>query len=118
MKEDTIMYHVLGEESVPSHMFTKLRMVASDFFNYNCSIWYSFSYYTNQMANDAGVKALSVDGITPNKKNIQNNSYPFTQIVYAVTAGNESENTKKFIAWILSPQGQEFAEKTGYIPLK
>ena len=56
----------------------------------------------------------SFDGIAPNKQTIQNNTYPFIQTVYAVTTGNESENAKKFIEWILSPQGQELAEKTGY----
>ena len=30
----------------------------------------------------------------------------------------ETENTKKFIEWILSSQGQEIVEKAGYIPLK
>jgi phosphate transport system substrate-binding protein len=72
----------------------------------------------NKMAGSSGVKALSVDGFTPNRQTIQNNAYPFTQTVYAVTIGNESENTKKFIEWILSPQGQELVEKTGYIPVK
>jgi phosphate transport system substrate-binding protein len=38
--------------------------------------------------------------------------------VYAVTAGNESENTKRFIDWICSAQGQELVEKTGYIPIR
>jgi phosphate transport system substrate-binding protein len=118
MKGDVIMRPILEGESVSGGMFSQLRMVASAFYNYNCAIGYSFLYYMNQMAGGTGVKALSVDGITPNRQNIQNNSYPFTQTVYAVTIGNESENTKKFIAWILSPQGQELVEKTGYIPLK
>jgi phosphate transport system substrate-binding protein len=118
MRGDTIMRPVLEGESIPSGMFSNLRMVASKFYNYNCAIGYSFLFYMNQMAGSAGVKALSVDGIPPNKQNIQNNSYPFCQTVYAVTIGNESENTKRFIEWILSPQGQELAEKTGYIPVK
>jgi phosphate transport system substrate-binding protein len=118
MKGDTIMRPVLEGEYISGGMFGHIRMVASDFYNYNCAIGYSFLFYVNQMAGIAGIKALSVDGFPPNKQAIQNNSYPFTQIVFAVTTGNESENTKKFIEWILSPQGQELAEKTGYIPLK
>jgi phosphate transport system substrate-binding protein len=118
MKGDTIMRPVLEGESVSGGMFTTIRMVASQFYNYNCAIGYTFLFYMNQMAGGTGVKALSVDGIAPNKKNIQSGAYPFIQTVYAVTTGNESENAQKFIAWILSPQGQELAEKTGYIPLK
>jgi phosphate transport system substrate-binding protein len=118
MKGDTIIRPILEGEFVSGEMSTHLRMVASDFYNYNCAIGYTFLYYMNQMAGYAGIKAMSIDGITPNKENIQSNRYPFTQTVYAVTTGNESENTKKFIEWILSPQGQELAEKTGYIPVK
>ena len=118
MKGDTIMRPILEGESVSSGMFSQTRMVASNFYNYNCAIGYTFLFYMNQMAGNSGIKALSIDGIAPNKQNIQNNTYPFTQTVYAVTRGNESENAKKFIEWILSPQGQELAEKTGYIPVK
>jgi len=118
MKGDTIMRPILEGESVSGHMFTHLRMVASNFYNYNCAIGYTFLYYMNQMAGNVGIKAVSIDGVTPNRQNIQNNSYPLTQTVYAITTGNESENTKKFISWILSPQGQELVEKTGYIPLR
>jgi len=118
MKGDIIMRPIFEGESVSGGMFTQLHMVASDFYNYNSAIGYTFLFYLNQMAGSVGVKTLSIDGIAPNKQTIQNNTYPFTQTVYAVTTGNESENTKKFIEWILSPQGQELAEKTGYIPLK
>ena len=31
---------------------------------------------------------------------------------------NETENTKKFIEWILSKEGQYLIEKTGYFPLR
>jgi len=118
MKGDIIMRPVLEGESVYSGMSSHLRMITSTFYNYNCAIGYTFLFYLNQMAGSVGIKALSIDGIAPNKENIQSNKYPFIQTVYAVTTGNESENTKKFIEWILSPQGQELAEKTGYIPIK
>ncbi|MDR2922811.1 MAG: substrate-binding domain-containing protein [Treponema sp.] len=118
MKGDIITRPVLEGEFVSTRMSGYIKKVTSQFYNYNCAIGYTFLYYLTQMAGGAGVKTLSVDGIAPNKQTVQNNTYPFIQTVYAVTAGNESENTKKFIAWILSPQGQELAEKTGYIPLK
>jgi phosphate transport system substrate-binding protein len=70
------------------------------------------------MAGDSGVKALAVDGVAPTRQTIQNKTYPFTQTMYAITTGNESENTKKFIDWILSAQGQELVAKTGYTPVR
>jgi ABC-type phosphate transport system substrate-binding protein len=32
-----------------------------------------------------------------------------------VTAGTENPNVQEFIDWIISPEGQELVEKTGYV---
>jgi phosphate transport system substrate-binding protein len=111
---------ILDGEFVPTGMFGMMRMVASDYYNYNSAIGYTFLFYLNHMTGNTGntsVKTLSIDGITPSRETIRSGVYPFAQTVYAVTAGNESENTKKFISWITSAQGQELVEKTGYIPV-
>jgi phosphate transport system substrate-binding protein len=118
MKGDSIIKPILDGEYVPGHMFIMVNIVASDYYNYNSAIGYSFLYYVNKMADSSGVKVLSVDGVEPVKQTIQNNTYPFSQTIYAVTTGGESENTKKFIDWIISAQGQELVEKTGYIPIR
>jgi phosphate transport system substrate-binding protein len=55
--------------------------------------------------------------VYPTSETIRTNEYPFTQTFYAVTVGNESENVKKFIKWILSGQGQYIVEKTGYVKI-
>jgi len=34
-----------------------------------------------------------------------------------VTAGTDNPNAGAFIEWILSPQGRELTEKTGYTPV-
>jgi phosphate transport system substrate-binding protein len=107
---------ILDGEFVPTGMFGMMRMIASDYYNYHSAIGYTFLFYFNQMAGNANVKILPVNGIPPTRETIEAGVYPFTQTVYAVTAGNESENTKKFIAWITSAQGRELVEKTGYIP--
>ena len=109
---------ILDGEYIPQGMFGMIRKVASDYYNYNSAIGYSFLFYLTQMAGDSGTKVLSVDGVKPMKSTIQNGRYPFVQTVYAVTTGNESENTKKFLEWILSAQGQELVEKTGYTPVR
>ena len=118
MRGDTIMRPILEGESYSSGMFSSIRMVASSFYNYNSAIGFSFLFYVNQMTDNSGIKTLSVDGTAPVRQHIQNNSYPFVQNVYAVTTGNESENTKKFIEWILSAEGQGLVAKTGYTPLR
>jgi phosphate transport system substrate-binding protein len=85
--------------------------------NYNSAIGYSFLYYITVMHPNNGIKTIAIDGVFPAKETIGDNSYPFVKTLYAVTTGSESENTKQFIDWILSEQGQELVEKTGYIPV-
>jgi phosphate transport system substrate-binding protein len=70
------------------------------------------------------VKILSIDGINPSIENVRNGKYPYIVTIYAVTKKvNNKEKTlkdiniQKFIEWILSTEGQELVEKTGYVSL-
>jgi phosphate transport system substrate-binding protein len=112
------MRPILGGEYVPLGMGDMLRVIVSDFYNYNAAIGYTFLFYLNNMAGSTGTKVLSIDGVTPNVENLHSGAYPFSQTVYAVTTGNESENTRRFIEWILSTQGQELVRRTGYTPVR
>ena len=64
------------------------------------------------------VKLLSVNGIAPTPENIRNGSYPFTTDIFAVTAGTSNPHVRSLIDWLLSPQGQELIEKTGYVRIR
>lgn len=81
------------------------------------AIGYSFRYYTTEMQRNNQVKLLAINGIAPNKANIDNDSYPFTVKVYMVTARPVSDNTHKLMNWFLSKQGQQLIEDVGYVPL-
>ena len=81
------------------------------------AIGYSYRYYATTMYANPDVKLLSVNGVEPSIENIQNRKYPFVADFYAVTNGEPEGNTKLLINWILSRQGQEIIEKTGYTPL-
>jgi phosphate transport system substrate-binding protein len=98
--------------------------------NYTNAIGYSFRYYIETMLNDAELKQvrlLAIDGVTPTKENIASGAYPFTDNFYAVTVSNREgeddgtkarlENARRLIDWILSEQGRELVEKTGYVTL-
>lgn len=92
--------------------------VVSDYENHGNALGYSFRYYVETNQNSQKIKMLKLNGIEPTVENIKNRSYPITDNFYAVTVkGRESENTKKLIDWILSPQGQEIIEQVGYVPL-
>jgi phosphate transport system substrate-binding protein len=82
------------------------------------AIGYSYRYYATTMYANPDAKLLRVNGVEPSIENIQNGSYPFVADFYAVTNGEPRGNSKLLIDWILSRQGQEIIEKTGYIPVK
>ncbi len=81
------------------------------------AIGFSFLYYSTGMTPNPEIKLLSIDGIAPTRENIANGTYPFISTCHIITACPRSANTRKFIAFILSPQGREIIEKTGYTPL-
>jgi len=79
------------------------------------AIGYSYRFFATTMYANPDVKLLCVDGVEPSIENIQNGSYPFIGEFYAVTNGIPEGNSKLLIDWVLSPQGQELIQKTGYV---
>lgn len=64
-----------------------------------------------------GIKIISINGIDPNTKNTKNDTYPLTRYLHFFTSRSSSGNVKKFIDWVLSPQGQKTVKEEGFIPL-
>ncbi|MBQ8599941.1 MAG: substrate-binding domain-containing protein [Clostridia bacterium] len=89
----------------------------ADYKNYKNAIGYSFRFYSTEMVQNDQIKLLSVNGIAPTLENIENGTYPIASEFYAVTRSDADENTKAFVDWILSAEGQALIEKTGYTPL-
>lgn len=90
----------------------------ADYRNKDGAIGFSFRYYMEGIIKNPDVKLLSIDGVAPSVENIQNGSYPITAPLYAVTwEGNDNENVALLLNWILSEEGQELVEKTGYVPI-
>lgn len=91
----------------------------SDYKNKTNSIGFSFRYYMEGITKNPNVKILKIDGIEPNIENIREEKYPITGSLYAVTyKDNNNENVQKLLDWILSKEGQEIIEKTGYAGIK
>ena len=90
----------------------------ADYKNYKNAIGFSFRFYCLEMVKNNGIKLLNINGTASNRENIENKTYPFVSEFYAVTRGDASENTKKLLDFILSEQGKELIEKTGYTPVK
>lgn len=101
-----------------------IRQVA-DYRNFSNALGFSFRFYATEMVSDGDIRLLAVNGAPPTKETIRDGSYPLASEFYAVTASPagtpapESSNKElgAFLNWILSEQGQEIIEKTGYVSL-
>lgn len=82
------------------------------------SIGFSFRYYMDGIVANNGVKMLSLNGIYPSAENIQNGTYPVIAKFYAIyRADNTNENIPILIDWLLSDEGQNLIEESGYVRL-
>ncbi|TDQ07116.1 PstS family phosphate ABC transporter substrate-binding protein [Pedobacter metabolipauper] len=90
----------------------------ANYLNYRNAMGFSFLYFVTGMVKNKDIKIVSIDGIYPDKNTIGNDSYPFTAAFYAVTTDKATPNTRKLIEWVLSPQGQQLVERTGYVPIR
>jgi len=122
----TILEKIMGDipivkprrENVPQDMGTIINEVAA-YRNFSDAIGYSFLYFSTEMVKNDQIKLLSVNGIFPSKETIQDESYPLYENFYAIyiDTDEKNENIEPFINWILSEQGQELVQRTGYVPL-
>lgn len=105
------------QEEIFEEMSGIISQVA-DYANYSNSIGFSFRYYVNSMVGNDGIKLLKIDDVYPDIESVKNEIYPLTSYFYAVTlSDNNNSNVKRLLDWVLSEQGQELVEKTGYAPL-
>lgn len=100
-------------EDVASGMGDIIKQTAS-YRNYRNAIGYSFLFFATEMIQNNEIKLLEVDGVKPDKNTIASGEYPLSAEFYAVTAVSDNPNLRRFIEWVLSPQGQYLVEKTGY----
>jgi len=107
-----------AQREVYFKMISLLRGVAVRSSYPSATIGYSFLFYTTEMVKNNEIKLLAINGVKPSRESIVSGEYIFSNTFYAITTGNETENTKKFINWILSDEGQYLIEKTGYIRVR
>jgi phosphate transport system substrate-binding protein len=54
----------------------------------------------------------------PTVDNIKKNLYPITRYLYLYMRNRPTGELKKYVDWILSPEGQEVVSTVGYFPVK
>jgi len=104
-------------EDIASLMGTILDQV-SNYKNYNNAMGYTFRYYSTEMTKNKRIRLLALNDVEPTIETIRSGAYPITGEFYAITAGSENPHLDEFIEWILSEQGQEIIEKTGYVSVQ
>ncbi len=76
---------------------------------------------SNAWLNDdvKGISILMPNGsiVEPTLENIINNKFPITRDLVLVTNGTPTGETKAFIDFILSPEGQEIVKQNGYVSI-
>lgn len=98
-------------------MLGVLQKVA-EYANEGGAMGYSFRYFVEDLNQENNVRLLAVDGVLPTIENIKNGTYPLTVDLCVVSRAEDSRpNVQKMIDFMLSEEGQEIIEKTGYGPL-
>lgn len=70
------------------------------------------------MVQNDKIKLLAVDGVEPNIDTIRSGEYPMASEFYAITAGSDNPNIESFLEWILSEEGQQLVEETGFVSVE
>jgi phosphate transport system substrate-binding protein len=72
----------------------------------------------------SGIRAVPIkkddasQAISPSLQTVQTNEYPLSRNLFFYTVGEPAGETKTFIEWVLSPEGQKICEAVGYYPLR
>ena len=64
------------------------------------------------------VKAININDIECKKETVWSNTYPYARPLFMYTNGKPQGETKKFIDFVLSADGQKIVEEQGFVPLK
>lgn len=83
------------------------------------AICYTVHYYKEQIVRDDKlVKSVTVDGVYPQEKNIENGTYPFVAEIYAVIRSDLAKSTMAYQLYELlqTSAGKSIISESGYIP--
>ncbi|WP_151772133.1 phosphate ABC transporter substrate-binding protein [Streptomyces abyssomicinicus] len=61
---------------------------------------------------------VTLEGIAPSAENVANGTYPMSRPLYVITDGKPKGDTKKFIDYLLSDEGQALLAPHGYLTLE
>ncbi|MDO5444903.1 MAG: substrate-binding domain-containing protein [Eubacteriales bacterium] len=120
-----MLKHVMGDipmtDPVEDFVATEMGELMTAVKSYDNSanaIGYSVYYYANDMKKAAGLKILSVDGVTPSDETIADGTYPHLNPYYtAIYAGLPGDDPAAVLySWLTSKAGCSLLQEMGYVP--
>ena len=63
-----------------------------------------------------GIKVVSIEGVLPSSTTANDGSYKLARGLNCFTNGKPSGNAKKFLDFVLTPDGQKIVASTGFVP--
>lgn len=82
------------------------------------SIGYGGAAYAEGVKDCKVKKDAKSKGVLPTATTIKNKTYPISRYLYMYLKAKPTGETKAFIDWILSPEGQKIIVSVGYYPIK
>lgn len=82
------------------------------------SIGYGGAAYAEGVKDCKVKKDAKSKGVLPTAATIKNKTYPISRYLYMYLKAKPTGETKAFIDWILSPEGQKIIVSVGYYPIK
>lgn len=79
---------------------------------------WSFGATGISSAKKKNLRILDLDNIAPTKENISSGQYPLYRPLFLVTKNSPEGETREFIQWLLSDEGQEIISAQGTVNLK
>ncbi|TCO88530.1 phosphate ABC transporter substrate-binding protein (PhoT family) [Chthoniobacter flavus] len=64
-----------------------------------------------------GVKVIVIDGTELTDANVRSGKYPYSRETYLYTNGAPAGETKSFVDFAVSEEGQKIAEQVGFVPV-
>jgi phosphate transport system substrate-binding protein len=123
------------ENSSGTYVFFKENVVKADYAA-SCQTLPGTGAVVNAVKNDkngigyggaayaVGVKHCSVKkdlkspAVAPSAETVKNGTYPISRYLYMYLANRPTGDVKKYIDWILGPEGQKLVTELGYFPVK
>ena len=83
-------------------------------------IAYTPFYYYDTIVNDDRTEVIGINGVTPNKSTIENNSYPYvTEVMASVRADvDRGSTTYQMFYQLATGQHNDIVRESGYIICK